>query len=820
MFAYALAKMAQYNNQEQQPQKHIVMNVVGWIFVGLSGIVLISCIVSLFNVDFPPEIIGPFISPNMIVRPTSATLYWGYPTLIQNSILSSASGVFAFLGFGGYFLLFKSSHSSWWEKIVKFFTVILLYTFMASATNFHYFDIWEFIAPILFVVLLLIIVNRKPQSKKSSPIVESQIIPETTIESQDNFTKNVIEDYSPNSSTIEGTESVENKPKGTDYFDEQISIQYTNTIQIDTPQKKNLENIEYSNDGVTKVIENDIRFCKHCGKRIETDSIFCKYCGKNIKDSNTNKKFSTVLFNKIKYNCSKLYGFYSLHGLNVKSNFHKRIMRPSQNHVFDFSSKWKICLGAISLILVGIIVWWFLLYKYDNESWLCDTYYFAILFSSIGLVFIIITWLSCVKQNKVFRLWRKALLWCCLIISIIGTIVSTGCFLDTLFSNRLEEAKVIYANNKALNSDKIDILNKELNRRFDFYCNDKNYYSSVQERIYNDNKYFEILNREAEQENGVAQGILGEYYFATGYDQLKVSKNEYGSVSDVKLYNRGKNNMERAFYWWKKACENQDARGLYRMGNCYANIIEIEGISKDLNKAYEYWTAAAEKGYGMAYKRLGDLFGTWDYLGAFSIEISNDGDTTSETIIQGVDVYGTDEKPRFSKPFPLPKEWKHDISIAREYWQNAVKCGGSAADKARECLEKVYPEEKKQSQNNLNTTKIINNPTFNNSRDRNFSIRSITLNPESTIIECSWTNPYSGGYMHLDSKTYIKVPTGNEYFLTKSDGIAINPKTTSFERIGQTKSFKLYFPAIPIDTQEIDLIEPNSAWQFSHIKLE
>lgn len=216
MFAYALVKMAQHNNQEVKPQKHIVMKIFGWIFVGLSGILLISCVVSLVNLDFPPSVIGPFISSNMIVRPTSATFYWGYPTIIQNSILLTASGVFAFLGLGGYFLFFKSSKSKWWEKILKFFTVLFLYAFMASSTNFHYFDFWEFVAPILFLTLWFIIINRGSDVKDQTTFIKDSF-GENHEEQNNNYPN---DDFRDNNIHINESDIIEVSKKNISQFEE------------------------------------------------------------------------------------------------------------------------------------------------------------------------------------------------------------------------------------------------------------------------------------------------------------------------------------------------------------------------------------------------------------------------------------------------------------------------------------------------------------------------------------------------------------------------------------------------------------------------
>lgn len=251
MFAYALYRMAKHNNQETMPLSHKAMHVFGWIFVGLSVVCLFSCIYYITIVDFPQQLVGPFIGPNTIIRSTSAVFYWGYPTLIQNSTLTMALATFDFLGIGAYFLYFKNSNSKWWRKVLKFFAVLLLYAFMASATNFHYFDFPEFVAPILFFILWLVIVNRKDKPIKS---IEQDI---NSIKKEQFDT--LVESFS-------SAMAVGLIDSGTSLEDQRT------TIISYMPLKKD------------KVIltRSAMQFCRYCGKKVEVDSNFCKYCGGKI----------------------------------------------------------------------------------------------------------------------------------------------------------------------------------------------------------------------------------------------------------------------------------------------------------------------------------------------------------------------------------------------------------------------------------------------------------------------------------------------------------------------------------------------------------
>ena len=141
--------------------------------------------------------------------------------------------------------------------------------------------------------------------------------------------------------------------------------------------------------------------------------------------------------------------------------------------------------------------------------------------------------------------------------------------------------------------------------------------------------------------------------------------------------------QNRGFYWAKKAAEQGDKRGSYYLGQCYAERFEELNISKNLDLACKYWEISASKGYGMAYYKLGQLYGTWTLVNALVI-------TDSGTI------YGADldnEHRKIIRRYPMPDKWRHDIKKARQYWLKALECGGEAAELAKDAIEKVYMEE-------------------------------------------------------------------------------------------------------------------------------
>ena len=92
-----------------------------------------------------------------------------------------------------------------------------------------------------------------------------------------------------------------------------------------------------------------------------------------------------------------------------------------------------------------------------------------------------------------------------------------------------------------------------------------------------------------------------------------------------------------------------------------------------------------------------------------------------------------------------------------------------------------------------------------------------------TVITFSNNNKgYDGGYYQwvtMNEDAYISVK-GQKYTLIKADGITIAPDKTYYSYAGETKTFTLYFPAIPKDATSIDFIESEgSDWRLYGIQL-
>lgn len=116
---------------------------------------------------------------------------------------------------------------------------------------------------------------------------------------------------------------------------------------------------------------------------------------------------------------------------------------------------------------------------------------------------------------------------------------------------------------------------------------------------------------------------------------------------------------------------------------------------------------------------------------------------------------------------------------------------------------------------------IISNPNVSNSYSNNSDITKVTISDNYTIIEISYTNRYdSGGWCSIGKNTYISA-NGNNYTMTKAEGIKVSPDRTNFSYSGQKISFKLYFPPIRKSTDKINLIESaESEWKWYGVQLK
>lgn len=119
--------------------------------------------------------------------------------------------------------------------------------------------------------------------------------------------------------------------------------------------------------------------------------------------------------------------------------------------------------------------------------------------------------------------------------------------------------------------------------------------------------------------------------------------------------------------------------------------------------------------------------------------------------------------------------------------------------------------------------RTYNNPYVNRNLSNGLKVISVVVQDYQTILTLSNNNKnIDGGYyswVTLDKNAYI-VANGQRYTLRRAEGIALSPDKTYFSYAGETKTFTLYFPAIPSNTTSIDFIESSdSEWKIFGIQL-
>jgi hypothetical protein len=120
--------------------------------------------------------------------------------------------------------------------------------------------------------------------------------------------------------------------------------------------------------------------------------------------------------------------------------------------------------------------------------------------------------------------------------------------------------------------------------------------------------------------------------------------------------------------------------------------------------------------------------------------------------------------------------------------------------------------------------KTYNNPAVNRNMANSLKVISVVIQDNQTIITFSDNNRTKDGnyyqWMNLDKNAYI-VANGQRYTLRRAEGIALSPEKTYFSYAGETKTFTLYFPAIPKKTTSIDFLESSdSEWKLYGILLK
>lgn len=119
--------------------------------------------------------------------------------------------------------------------------------------------------------------------------------------------------------------------------------------------------------------------------------------------------------------------------------------------------------------------------------------------------------------------------------------------------------------------------------------------------------------------------------------------------------------------------------------------------------------------------------------------------------------------------------------------------------------------------------KVIEAPYVDNCNSSYAQILRVIISDDATTIEMKCNSDTEEGslqWMAISEDIYI-TDEETDYRLVKAEGIALLPDQTVFSYPGESKTFKLIFPAIAKGTTSISLVEPEeTGWRFYGISLK
>ena len=275
IYIYTMMKMASCNSVETTPQKHIVLKIIGFINALLGVIYLIVGMFWLMQVEYPEQTIDISYSVNQIVRTSDKYVVWGYPTSEQNHAIMGITNIFSSLALAAYCFFYKKSDRKWYKKVGRFFYFLLMYAFYCSATNFHYFDAAELVAPGLFCLMTgHALIKAKRLNEQRIQLAEQQRIAvihkmmDEKFEAETNTDTEEDTRFMPQNDVLDTNKPNEESEGQLTEKPAQAKISHTEQDIVD----------EASNDNVKAV-----RYCRHCGRKVDYDSsTYCKYCGREL----------------------------------------------------------------------------------------------------------------------------------------------------------------------------------------------------------------------------------------------------------------------------------------------------------------------------------------------------------------------------------------------------------------------------------------------------------------------------------------------------------------------------------------------------------
>lgn len=186
LFWCMMGDLGKKNCVENPLEKHIVLKVLGGISIAFGIVMFVAGAVFMTKLDFPDHSLPQPITPNMIIRPSGAFLQIGYPTKAQSLVISEFIGTIQFVGLGLYLWCFRKSGTNWWQKTLKVVAYTAMFMLLPSATDFHYYDLYEFISPALLIVLAtLCLINWRDLRKKNTKRDKALTVKPIEVEEKD-----------------------------------------------------------------------------------------------------------------------------------------------------------------------------------------------------------------------------------------------------------------------------------------------------------------------------------------------------------------------------------------------------------------------------------------------------------------------------------------------------------------------------------------------------------------------------------------------------------------------------------------------------------
>lgn len=640
MYVYALYRMAGHTDLNEPPTKKTLTKVLGYFFVVLGITFSIAAISFMLNISYPSEALKGY---DAIVRPSSAYLYWGYPTAPQNFVLTAILSSLLMFGLGVYCLAYRKTANSWWSKTGQFGLGFLLSTVMYSATNLHYFDVYEFIAPALFLVLWwsVVLLYRTPKQVKIDDIHGDikkrnipSILPHITGPIFSTRLKNGI--LQSKESCFE-SKTISVAEKNND----------TNEIYIAKEEKANTFD------------EININYCKHCGKKIEKDSRFCSNCGKKICSSTTGSLEKTL------------------------KGFCLKIIKILHFLLFEvFHVKVALLITLLWSILYGII---FLFSGQDSGTAIYAAFIFLLypFYVVYENIIVFLRWLG-IGESSLFirvlffpnRLYNNIKKYKSgrLFIVILTVLFATICGIGIKYYNevepihkaekillteyeklsKLEGYALISRCNMIIDDDSdLDIL-----RTGKSVCD----YTVKRELMIRAKELLDSLEIEALNENHTVQFAFGQYYLLNP------------TISSKKInYER---DATRGAYWYLRAAINNHAMAQYMIGVCFETG---KGVEKDTSQAINWFRKSAKNGNAEAQLKLGDYF-----RDGYQQKIGEHWEKKS-----GYSYYDWDTKFGYKKVDDYEVVIKQSLDSAIFYWNESAAQGNKSAKEDR--LQRIYP---------------------------------------------------------------------------------------------------------------------------------